>query len=181
VFLAGCRPSQAGVPAGQVDSVTPRAEALRAFRSGLPRIRALAGGFGTREELVRGFVRALESADSASLAGMAVSRAEFAYLVYESSPQSLPPYDLSPSLMWFTLEGTSRRDIAKALQLFGRRRLGYVDHACADTVTEGANQVHAACTVRHLRENGDTASARLFGPIVQRDGQFKFLSYANKL
>jgi hypothetical protein len=35
--------------------------------------------------------------------------------------------------------------------------------------------------VRRLPSPGDSVSERLFGPIVERGGRFKFVSYANKL
>jgi hypothetical protein len=32
-----------------------------------------------------------------------------------------------------------------------------------------------------VRAPGDTATARLFGSVLERDGTFKFVSYANDL
>jgi hypothetical protein len=112
---------------------------------------------------------------------MAVTRAEFAYLYYESSPQSLPPYDLAPALLWFSIEGKSRQDLDHALERLGGKRLGYLDHACGQPRMEGENRVHGFCVVRHLGISGDTVSSRLFGLILERDGRFKFLSFGNKL
>jgi hypothetical protein len=35
--------------------------------------------------------------------------------------------------------------------------------------------------VRRIEPRGDTVSVRLFGLLIERDGRWKFLSYANKL
>ena len=86
-----------------VDSILPREEALRRFREGLAPVDSLAGGVGSRDELVAAFVRAIAAADTAAIARMAVSRAEFAYLYYPTAVEGMPPYDLEPGLMWFTL------------------------------------------------------------------------------
>ena len=61
-----------------VDSILPREEALRRFREGLAPVDSLAGGAGSRDELVAAFVRGIAAADTAAIARMAVSRAEFA-------------------------------------------------------------------------------------------------------
>jgi hypothetical protein len=35
--------------------------------------------------------------------------------------------------------------------------------------------------VRRVQAPGDTVRERLFGPILERGGRFKFVSYANRL
>lgn len=181
--LAACERGRAEQPAqsGPVDSVVSRDEAIRRFRNGLPEPAGLSGGASSREALVRRFVAALSAADTTALAQMAVTRTEFAYLYYESSPQSLPPYDLSPALMWFTVEGKSRQDLATALGLLGGQPLRYVGHTCGAPRPEGRNRVYGFCAVRYLTGRGDTTTARLFGLILERQGHFKFLSYGNRL
>lgn len=179
-----CRPASADRPstrAGAVDSVRPREVELAAFRSGLPRTDTLAGGAATRDALVRGFIRALEQRDTAALRTMLLSPAEFAWLYYPTTLQALPPYDLSPELLWFTLSRRSDQDLAVALAERGGSPLGYVRHACADTARiEGDNRIWGFCTVER-RFSGQTSTERLFGLIIERDGRFKFVNYANKL
>ena len=41
--------------------------------------------------------------------------------------------------------------------------------------------MHGPCVVRLVGWSADTASACLFSRVLERDGRFKFLSYANKL
>jgi len=46
---------------------------------------------------------------------------------------------------------------------------------------EGENTLWGPCLIHTRQRGGDTLSRRLFGPIVARGGQYKFLSYSNKL
>ena len=56
----------------------------------------------------------------------------------------------------------------------------YVDHRCDPTVvTEGKTVRYSGCLVRVVDATGDTVTKRYFGSILQRAGQFKFLSYTN--
>lgn len=164
-----------------VDSAIPIAEALRRFRHDLPMPQALRGGLGSREKLVREFVRALEVRDTAALGRMVLKTDEFAWLYYPSSPLSKPPYELAPALMWFQLQGESERGASRLLAERAGRPLRYVGHACDAARTEGTNRIHSHCELRHLLPAGDTVAERLFGLIVERDGSYKFVSYANRL
>lgn len=182
-LLAGCSGTREGSRVEQViDSVVPREEALRRFRDGLAEVESLSGGAASREALVAMFVRALESRDTATLRSLVLTRAEFGWLYYPTSPMGLPPYDLPPELMWFQLDGRSRQGIATALEARGGRRLGYLGYQCpSPPATEGENRVWGPCTVRRLQAPGDTVDERLFGPIVERGGRYKFVSFANRL
>ncbi len=183
VLPAGCGlPEQRASAATTVDSVLPREEALRRFRAGLPAVESLSGGAPSREALVRAFVRALERADTVTLRALVMDRAEFAWLYYPTNPMSLPPYDLPPALMWFQLEGRSRQGIATALEDRGGRPLGYRGYRCEGaTSVQGENRVWGPCLVRREQGPGDVIEERLFGPILERGGRYKFVSYANRL
>ena len=162
----------------------PRETEVALFREGLPEPPGgvLTGGTASRDELVRRFVHALERRDTAGVRALVLTRAEFAYLYYPTNPEAQPPYDLSPALMWFMLDGNSRKGIERAFDRRGGSPLEYVGYSCeAAPSRQGANTVWAPCVVRRLQSPGDTVSERLFGPIVDRDGRFKFVSYANKL
>jgi hypothetical protein len=101
---------------------------------------------------------------------------------YPTNPQGLPPYDLNPDLMWFMLSSGSEKGITRALGELGGQRLGYAGYACDSAPSrQGSNTVSGPCVVRFHPNRGDTASERLFGLIVERDGRYKFVSYANKL
>lgn len=183
------RPGASGRPAGtrlastvrQVDSAIPIDEALRRFRRDMPKPNSLHGGFGSREKLVREFVRAVEIQDTAALRRMVLKADEFAWFYYPSSPLSRPPYELAPALMWFQLQGESEKGASRLLAERAGRPLRYVDHSCAPARVEGKNRIHSHCELRRLTPAGDTVAERLFGLIVERDDSHKFVSYANRL
>lgn len=165
-----------------VDSILPREEALRRFREGLAPVDSLAGGAGSRDELVVAFARAIAAADTAAIARMAVSRAEFAYLYYPTAVEGKPPYDLEPGLMWFTLYERSNEGARKVLTRYGGHPMHLLGYDCGKGKhREDRNTIYGPCAVRWKTEAGDTVSVRLIGKILERDGRFKFLSYANPL
>jgi hypothetical protein len=156
-------------------------ELLRRFRADLgPAPAALAGGAASREALVRAFVRAVETRDTAAFRRLTLSRAEFAYLYFPDSPLARPPYEMPPALLWFQLTEGSHKGVGRLLARLGGAPLGYAGHRCAaPPERQGANRLWERCTVRLVGAPGDTAVRRLFGPIVARGGRFKFLGYAN--
>jgi hypothetical protein len=164
-----------------VDSAVPIEVSLERFRRKLARPLALTGEFGTREELVRRFAKALEARDTAALRRMVLGQDEFAWLYYPSSHLSRPPYELPPELLWFQIQGQSEKGGSLLLLERAGAPLGYLSHNCASERQEGANHIHGHCVLRRVTAEGDTVGERLFGLVLERDGIFKFVSYANKL
>jgi hypothetical protein len=188
VLAAACdRPAAASAdaaPAGPkvIGEIIPVEEQLRQFRVGLAPVDTLAGGAPTREALVRRFVAALERRDTAALRAMHLSRAEYAYLYYPTAAVARPPQQLDPESAWLLLTLESDKGVRRALTRVGGRPLGYAGHACAAApVVEEANRSWQGCTVRWRAAEGALDSVPLFGPIVERAGRFKFVSYRNKL
>lgn len=174
--LEACRPAGARVAPQSRDAE------LATFRAGLVQPETLSGGAPSRDALVTRFVRALETRDTAALVAMHLSRAEFAWLYYPTNPQSRPPYDLSPDLMWFLEHGNSDKGVRRLLDKRAGMPLGVLSYRC-DPVTsqQGANTVIGPCLVRRVTADRDTIEEPLFGLILERDGRYKFTSYANKL
>src|SRR5688572_10152652 len=84
-------------PGYVIDSVLPVEEEIRRFQATLgDRPYALSGGAADRTSLVRSFVEAIERHDERALQRLVVDRAEFGYLIYPDSPNTRPPYRLSP-------------------------------------------------------------------------------------
>ena len=136
----------------------------------------------SRESLVRAFARTLERRDSTTLRQLVLSRAEFAYLYYPSAPQGLPPYDMNPDLMWFMLSIQGEKGMHRALNERGGQPLHVVGTRCNENPdTQGENTLWGPCVIRRIEAAGDTLDERLFGPIIEREGSYKFLTYANKL
>jgi hypothetical protein len=164
-----------------VDSAIPIEVALERFRHGLARPAGLTGGSKSREELVRGFVAALEARDTTALRCMVLRKDEFAWFYYPSSHFSRPPYELPPALLWFQMQGQSEKGASLLLSDRAGAALGYVGHDCAPERLEGENRIYGPCVLRRVTAAGDTVAERLFGRVLERGGAFKFVSYANKL
>ncbi|MGE0352681.1 MAG: hypothetical protein AB7I33_04675 [Gemmatimonadales bacterium] len=164
------------------ENLLTREEAVARFRADLPEVTALGGGAPTRDSLVAVFVHALEAGDTAALRRMTLTPAEFIWLYYPSTPQSLPPYDLRPGLMWFMLEANGNRGFRHLLAERAGADLGYVGYRCEGQPSpEGENTVWGPCLLRRVIAPGDTTEERLFGLVIRRGDQVKFVSYTNKL
>jgi hypothetical protein len=185
VVVAGCAEREVSAAerrgAAVVDSAVPIEVALERFRSGLPRPEGLTGGVASRKDLIRAFVGALETDDTAALHRMLLRRDEFAWFYYPSSHLSRVPYELPPELLWFQVSGQSEKGASLLLSERAGRPLGYVGHDCATERLEGENRIHGDCVVRRVTAAGDTLGERLFGLVLERGGAFKFVSYANQL
>lgn len=181
VLAAACGGERGGATSGTAaDSLLPREAALERFRAGLAPVESLAPVGAHRDSLVRRFVRAVEAADTAALGELLLSPAEFAWLYYPSSPQGRPPYDLTADLMWDLLSRQSERGALRLLRLAGGRPLGFIGYECpVEPQPEGSNRIWGPCTITRLRGPGDTVTSRLTGPILERDGRFKFVSLTN--
>jgi hypothetical protein len=175
----GSRAVTAGVGAA-ADTLLQRDAALDRFRRGLAPVESLAPVALERDSLVQRFVRAVEAAETAALGELVLTPAEFAWLYYPTSPQGLPPYDLTADLMWDLLSRQTDRAVLRLLRVSGGRPLGYVAYYCPDEpVVEGDNRIWSPCTITRVRSRGDTVTSRMTGPILERDGRFKFVSLTN--
>lgn len=186
VLLPACGRPEARVskpPARRVvDSLVSREVALERFRTPLAETDSLTGGAATRDELVRAYLGALGDRDTAAFDRLSLTKAEFAYLYYPTSPQALPPYNLEPELMWFLLFERSNQGVRRALRLYGGQRMVLLGTDCGDAGSaEGRNTVFGPCTVRWHDTTGREVQAGLFSQVIERRGRYKFLSYANRL
>lgn len=164
-----------------VDSILPPEEALRRFREGLPTADRLAGGADSRDALVRRFIGAVEAQDTAALREMVVTRAEFAHLVYPTSRYTRPPMQQDPALVWLQMQLNSEKGVVRLLRRHGGAETEFRGYACEEQpTTEGENRLWERCTVQLAADGGDV-TLRWFGSIIERDGHFKLMSYANGL
>lgn len=168
-------------PATVVDSARTVEADLREFRAGLAPVAALEGGAASRDELVRGWVRAVEGSDTAAIRRLVLSRAEFAYLYYPTSRFTGRPTQLEPSLLWFMMQQNSEKGIVRVLRRLGGKTLGYTGHTCTEPIAEGPNQLWEQCTVDLGSPPADFQAKQLFGSVMEHGGRFKFVSYANEL
>jgi len=168
-------------PGDKVDSILPMPEYLRRFRQGLTAPTRLTGGATSRDELARRFLVAVSTRDTMALAALAVSRAEFAWLVFPDHRYARPPYELDPEIFWMQLTASSAKGLHRTLERYGGARLELVSLACerdARQFTPGPLNAWSSCALRY-RAGDSTETRKLFGSIVERDGRVKLLSFAN--
>jgi hypothetical protein len=77
---------------------------------------------------------------------------------------------------------SSNERLPKALARLGGTTVSLVQLRCPDSATvEGKNRLHQQCALR-LRAGATTLpEGRWFGTILEREGRFKFIGYANAL
>ena len=170
-------------PGYVVDSIFPVEEELRRFRKAVGGDSAVAflGGSPSREALVKRFLAALSASDTADMRSMAVRTREFADLYYPESPYAKPPYHQPPDLAWSLIQNPSADGIKRLLDRFSGKQLVYISHACDPKVQhDGRTTRYTGCLVTVIEPTGSEVTRRYFGSIVERDGQFKFLSYTNQ-
>lgn len=138
----------------------------------------LTNGSFDRDTLVKVFLDAVQKNDTAILLSINMNRDEFNDVYYPGHPQSLPPYDLSSQLMWYRLSSNSDKGLRRLLRDFGGQ-LTTSGFECDKIVhMENGNTIHSRCAFR-IPDRKE--KLMLFSSIIERDGQFKILSYANEL
>lgn len=167
-------------PTGLVtDSVLPMHVLLQRFRAGLPVAVALQNGAHSVDELVEWFMSAVERADTAMLARIAVSRAEYAWLYFPTSVYATAPYELPPDVAWTLSAAASEKGLTRVVRRLGGSPLRFSAIRCAQEAREGVNRFWRQCTVEYQHATEGNLSRRLFGTIMEHGGRYKFLSYAN--
>ncbi len=164
-----------------VDSIFPIEEEVRRFAEAVgPAPAALDSEWTSIDALVHDFVKAIASQDTALLARAIVTPAEFITFYFPHSPYTTPPYEMNPAIIWFQMESASSRGIGRALTRFGEADLELDRYLCDELVEQGPNLIRERCRV-HVRLGDETREVRLFGPVMERDGRVKFLTYGNDL
>jgi hypothetical protein len=110
-----------------------------------------------------------------------MSRREFAYLYYPTSPFTRAPTKQEPGLAWFLHLQNSQKGVTRLLKRYGGGPLRIIRNECkAPPRLEGANVLWDDC-IQTLVAGRDTITTRLFGGVYERSGRFKVFSYSNDL
>ncbi len=175
--------NQAPTPAGVIDSALPIDTLLRRFRATIadtPTV--LRGGAATPEALTRALLTAVERRDTSAIRSLVMDRAEFAWLYYPHTKLTRPPFELGPDLAWMQTRLSSEQGITRRFERYGGSRLRFTGLSCSDSSgREGPNRLIADCRVRFIAADSGEREMRLFGALLNRDGRYKFLTYANDL
>ena len=171
------------LPGYVVDSILPVEEELRRFRAaigGNP-VAAFENGAPSRDSLLGTFIHALSTSDTVALQKMLLNAQEFAWLVYPESQYTRPPYTQAPALVWNQIQNPAASGYIRLVRRLGGKKLQYEGYECSPNPDrEGQNVIWTRCTVLVAEPNEGARARRLFGSIIERDGRFKFVSYANE-
>ena len=163
-----------------IDSILPAGETLRRFQSTLTPVSELSASIRSRDALVARFMSAIESGDSAALKRLLVSKDEYAFLYFPTSTYTRKPYELPPDIAWLLSEQNNLKGFVRLTRRLGGKSLGFRGYECGDPVTESENRFWRACRITYVDPTtGLHVTRALFGAIMERAGNYKFLSYAN--
>lgn len=170
-------------PGYVIDSARSPKEDLRRFRDmlGGPAAVALRGGATSRDALVHRFVDAVSKRDTAALRTMVLTAREYADLVYPSSAFMHPPFEQPAALAWTQIAHPSVSGFKRLIERRGGVRYTLASYQCdAKAKREGKNIFWSDCSLRLTAPEYGSATERWFGSVIERDGRFKFVSYANQ-
>lgn len=164
------------------DSAISMDTLLHRFQAGLPRHDTLTGTAPTREALTRRYLAAIARFDTGAVRGMHITRAEYAYFYFPSSKMMKPPYELPPDAAWLLHTAESNKGIGSVMRRFGGQHLQFESVRCpGEPLREGPNTIWRDCVVRYRGQGEPAREHPLFAAIIERDGRFKFFSYATPL
>lgn len=155
--------------------------ALQLFRRELPPVSSLEHGERSVDRLVAQLDRALRTLDTNAIRSLVMSRREFAYLYYPTSPLTRAPTKQEPALAWFLHIEASQKGVTRLVNRYGGRTARIVANQCRDEPRrEGENVLWDDC-LQTLVDGADTTRIRLFGGVYERAGVYKIFTYANDL
>jgi len=168
-------------PVGEGGAPYSLDSALKVFRVGLEPVTELQAAESSIDRAVARLVEIVERSDTAGLRALVMSRREFAWLYYPTSPFTREPTKQEPGLVWFLHIQNSQKGATRLMNRYGSGRLRLLSNECRGPArVEGGNTIWDDCLQRIL-EGGDTVVTRLFGGVIARDGRVKIFSYSNDL
>lgn len=163
-----------------IDSILPIEEQLRRVRTGLPRVDSLSLGAASRDALVREVIRAAEASDTAALNRLLITPAEFAWVYYPDHAYARPPYELDPRTFWTLIQGGNEKGLARLLKHRAGHPLDFRGYRCeASAAVRAPLREWKQCYVT-VRVEGQRKDELLFGSIIEADGRYKLVSFANQ-
>lgn len=164
------------------DSVFSMDTLLRRFQAGMPRPDSLGGTASSPAALTRRYLDAVRRFDTTVLRDMHITRAEYAYLYFPQSKMMKPPYELPPDAAWLLHTAESNKGIAAVMRRLGGHTLELESVRCpGESLRAGPYIVWRDCLVRYRERGAAPVERPLFAAIIERDGRFKFFSYATSL
>jgi hypothetical protein len=140
--------------------------------------RPLAAAASSPEELVRRLLDAIADNDLNAVLGMALTLDEFQTYVYPELPASDPVRNTSAEFLWTQTDLHGRGKLSSVMAGLGGQRLELEEVEFTGGVEEYPTlRIHRDSRLRLRDENGEVRVLRLFGSVLELDGQFKIFSF----
>lgn len=136
------------------------------------------GAFESVEALGERVVIALNRGDEEELHRLRVTKEEYLGWMWPQFPASRPPIGFPPEFAWSNLETRSRVALSKALRSYGKSRLRYVGIRFERPEERYRNfRLKRGSVLVVQTPQGQQITLRFLGSVVERNGQYKLLSY----
>lgn len=162
-----------------VDRSVPMSEMIERFNAGQPVVKALTGAAESRDALIAELVQAMERADTAAIRRLTLTRAEWGQLYFPTSRYATAPYELPPEIAYMLSASASEKGLSRLLQRLGGRDLALQGYRCTESAVEDRNRYWSECTLQYELPGEERVERRLFQAIIERNGKYKILSFAN--
>ena len=171
------------IPGYVVDSIFPPAEALIRFRTASSQSPAtsLSGGETSITKLFTGYVAALHARDSIAVLRFALTRAEYAWLYYDGSPEQKS--GLVPEAAWALMESRSNVGLGRAAShVASLADARVLSASCGQAATPlPTSELLGPCFVVLASPDGNSTRLLLARTVMRRNGRVKLVSFANGL
>jgi hypothetical protein len=148
------------------------------LQSGAAVRRPLESAASSPEELTRRFLDAIAGNRPDEVRKLALSEEEFRKYVWPELPSAEPARNLTPEFVWNSLHIRSESNLRSTMASVGGRRLRLEEVRFTGGVTEYKTyRVHRASLLFLKDEVGKEQTVRLFGSVLELDGQFKIFSF----
>jgi hypothetical protein len=138
--------------------------------------RTLSNADPTPEALATRFLDALSRDDLEAIKAMRLTEQEFCAYVFPELPSSKLP-NVECDFVWSQATLNSMAGMTRMQKAHGGRRYQLVSVRFAAVEKYGSYRVHKEPVVTVRDEFGATIEARLFGSILELDGQYKLFSF----
>ena len=141
-------------------------------------LRRLDGAAGSPDELVRRFLDGLARNEPDEVRRLALSEEEFRKFVWPELPSADPRRNLTAEFVWGNLNIRSESNLHSMMAAIGGRRFIFEEIRFTGEVTQYETyRVHRGSLLALMDEVGERQDVRLFGSVLELDGQFKIFSF----
>ena len=134
--------------------------------------------FESDEAAARAVLDALHAKDADRLAALALTREEFATIVWPTLPISRPEVGMPMDYVWQDTATKSGAYLAQTLADFGGRQFTLERVEFRGETTSAADYTVSRKTYLVVKdEGGEQKTIRVFGSIIRQDGRSKVYSY----